>query len=78
MRASGILMPIFSLPGPYGIGTLGQAAYDFVDFLARRDRPGRCCPLAPPVTATALIRAFLPLQATPILSTESFCCGRVC
>lgn len=34
MRASGILMPVFSLPGPYGIGTLGQAAYDFVDFLA--------------------------------------------
>lgn len=33
MRASGILMPIFSLPSPYGIGTLGQAAYDFIDFL---------------------------------------------
>jgi 4-alpha-glucanotransferase len=27
-------MPIFALPSPYGIGTLGQAAYDFVDFLA--------------------------------------------
>lgn len=26
-------MPIFSLPSPYGIGTLGKAAYDFVDFL---------------------------------------------
>jgi len=33
MRTSGILMPIFSLPSPYGIGTLGRAAYDFVDFL---------------------------------------------
>ena len=33
MRTSGILMPIFSLPSPYGIGTLGKAAYDFVDFL---------------------------------------------
>lgn len=33
MRSSGILMPIFSLPSPYGIGTLGKAAYDFVDFL---------------------------------------------
>ncbi len=33
MRTSGILMPIFSLPSPYGIGTLGQAAYDFIDFL---------------------------------------------
>ena len=27
-------MPISSLPSPYGIGTLGKAAYDFVDFLA--------------------------------------------
>ena len=26
-------MPISSLPSPYGIGTLGKAAYDFVDFL---------------------------------------------
>ena len=26
-------MPIFSLPSDYGIGTLGKAAYDFVDFL---------------------------------------------
>ena len=33
-RSSGILMPIFSLPSPYGIGTMGAAARDFVDFLA--------------------------------------------
>ena len=33
-RSSGILMGIFSLPSPYGIGTLGAAARDFVDFLA--------------------------------------------
>lgn len=26
-------MPIFSLPSPYGIGTFGKAAYNFVDFL---------------------------------------------
>ena len=34
MRASGILMPVFSLPGPFGIGTLGKEAFAFVDFLA--------------------------------------------
>ena len=33
-RASGIVLPIFSLPSPYGIGTMGKAARDFVDFLA--------------------------------------------
>ncbi len=32
-RTAGMLMPIFSLPSPYGIGTLGKAAYRFVDFL---------------------------------------------
>ena len=32
-RESGILLHITSLPSPGGIGTLGQAAYDFADFL---------------------------------------------
>ena len=31
-RSAGILMPISSLPSPYGIGTMGQAARDFIDF----------------------------------------------
>ena len=35
MRSSGILMHITSLPSPYGIGTMGKAAYEFVDFLRR-------------------------------------------
>ena len=33
MRESGILMHITSLPGPYGIGSMGKSAYEFVDFL---------------------------------------------
>lgn len=32
-RRSGILLPVASLPTPYGIGDLGDAAYRFVDFL---------------------------------------------
>lgn len=32
-RGSGILLAISSLPSPYGIGTLGDAAYRFVDLL---------------------------------------------
>lgn len=35
MRSSGILMPISSLPGPFGIGTVGKSAYKFVDFLKK-------------------------------------------
>ena len=39
-RCSGILMPVFSLPSPYGIGGFGKAAYAFADFL--RDAGQRC------------------------------------
>lgn len=35
VRAAGILMPITSLPSPYGIGTLGQTARDFIQFLEK-------------------------------------------
>ena len=34
-RKSGILMPISALPSPYGIGSFGKSAYDFVDFLEK-------------------------------------------
>ena len=33
-RGAGILLPVFSLPGRYGIGTFGKGAYEFVDFLS--------------------------------------------
>ena len=32
-RSAGILLPITSLPSPYGIGTFGKKAYEFIDFL---------------------------------------------
>lgn len=35
MRASGILMHVTSLPGPNGVGAMGETAYAFVDFLER-------------------------------------------
>ena len=37
-RASGVLMHITSLPGKQGVGTFGQEAYDFVDFLVETDQ----------------------------------------
>ncbi len=33
-RASGILMPVFSLPSKYGMGGFGEESYNFIDFLA--------------------------------------------
>ena len=35
MRASGILLPIASLPSKYGIGSLSKCAYDFIDYLKK-------------------------------------------
>ena len=49
MRKSGILMHITSLPGPYGVGTMGRYAYDFVDFLKKA---GQSCWQILPLTPT--------------------------
>ena len=35
MRSSGVLMHISSLPSPYGVGSMGRPARDFVDFLKK-------------------------------------------
>ena len=34
-RASGVLLPIFSLPSYLGVGDFGLSAYKFIDFLKR-------------------------------------------
>ena len=49
MRKSGILMHITSLPGNYGIGTMGKSAFDFVDFLYKS---GQQCWQILPLTPT--------------------------
>lgn len=35
MRGSGILLHITSLPNPYGIGTVGKCAFEWIDFLEK-------------------------------------------
>ncbi|MBE6958117.1 MAG: 4-alpha-glucanotransferase [Ruminococcaceae bacterium] len=48
MRESGILMHITSLPGRYGVGTMGKQAHRFVDFLqAAGQRFWQILPLNP-------------------------------
>lgn len=34
-RSAGILLPVFSLPSPYGMGDMGAGAYAFASFLSR-------------------------------------------
>lgn len=51
-RRSGILLPIASLPSPYGIGDLGPWAYRFTDFLAETGQGlWQILPLNPTCTA---------------------------
>ncbi|MEG0764987.1 MAG: 4-alpha-glucanotransferase [Pseudoflavonifractor sp.] len=48
-RSSGILLPVFSLPGAYGIGSMGAEARSFVDFLAASGQHfWQILPLVPP------------------------------
>ncbi|MGM9603784.1 MAG: 4-alpha-glucanotransferase [Faecousia sp.] len=48
MRSSGILMHITSLPGKYGVGTMGEQAYKFVDFLKKAGQSAwQILPLTP-------------------------------
>ena len=49
MRESGIVMHITSLPGPYGVGTMGKQAFAFVDFLKEA---GQSCWQILPLTPT--------------------------
>jgi len=46
----GILMPISSLPSPYGIGSFGKGAFDFVDFL---EKTGQKCWQVLPLNPTS-------------------------
>ena len=48
MRGSGILMHITSMPGPYGVGTMGKESYKFADFLHKAgQRYWQVLPLSP-------------------------------
>lgn len=50
MRKAGILMPISALPSPYGIGTLGESARRFIEFLVQS---GQSCWQLLPVGPTS-------------------------
>ncbi len=68
MRESGILMHITSLPGPYGIGSMGANAYAFVDFL---EKAGQSCwqilPLSPTGYGDSPYQSFSSCAGNPYL-----------
>lgn len=67
-RACGILAHVSSLPGPYGIGDLGDGAYAFVDFLeAAGQTVWQIMPLGPTGYGDSPYAAFSAFAGNPYL-----------
>ena len=65
-RSSGILMPLSSLPSPYGIGTMGKAAFRFVDFLASAGQKyWQLLPLGPTSYGDSPYQSFSSFAGNP-------------
>jgi len=67
-RASGILLHPTSLPGPYGIGTLGETAYQWIDFLAQaRQSYWQVLPLGPTGFGDSPYQCFSAFAGNPLI-----------
>lgn len=67
-RASGLLLHPTSLPSRFGIGDLGQAAYDLVDFLvASRQSLWQVLPLGPTGYGDSPYQCFSAFAGNPML-----------
>ncbi|HYY68605.1 MAG TPA: 4-alpha-glucanotransferase, partial [Terriglobales bacterium] len=67
-RASGILLHPTSLPSRGGIGDLGPAAYEFVEFLAAaRQGLWQILPLGPPAKENSPYSAISAFAGNPLL-----------
>ena len=68
MRQAGILMAITSLPSPWGVGTMGSAARNFLDFLVQA---GQSCwqvlPIGPTGFGDSPYQSFSSFAGNPYL-----------
>ena len=68
MRAAGVLMHITSLPSPYGIGTMGAAAFEFADFLKKGGQKyWQVLPLCPTGYGDSPYQSFSTFAGNPYL-----------
>ena len=66
MRASGILMPVFSLPSRYGIGSFSKSAYQFVDMLKKAGQKyWQILPLCPTSYGDSPYQSFSTYAGNP-------------
>lgn len=75
MRTSGVLMPISSLPSPYGIGTMGKAARKFVDFLKKGGQTyWQILPISPTSYGDSPYQSFSSFAGNPyFVDLEMLC-----
>lgn len=65
-RGAGILLPVSSLPSPYGIGTFGKAAYEFVDQLVEAGQKyWQVLPLGPTSYGDSPYQSFSAFAGNP-------------
>ena len=61
-------MPISSLPSPYGIGTLGKTAYEWIDFLKEAGQSWwQILPLGPTSYGDSPYQSFSSAAGNPYL-----------
>lgn len=66
MRASGILLPISSIPSAYGIGAFSKEAYEFVDFLEKSGQSyWQILPLGPTGYGDSPYQSFSTFAGNP-------------
>jgi 4-alpha-glucanotransferase len=67
-RATGILLHPISLPSPGGVGDLGPAAYEFIDWLAEaRQGLWQVLPLGPPANGNSPYSSTSAFAGNPLL-----------
>mgnify|MGYP005958321795 FL=1 len=75
MRTSGVLMPISSLPSPYGIGTMGKQARKFVDFLVRGGQKyWQILPICPTSYGDSPYQSFSSFAGNPYFIDLEYLC----
>ena len=74
MRASGILLPVSSLPSKYGIGCFSEEAYEFVDQLAKAGQKyWQILPLGPTGYGDSPYQSFSTFAGNPyFIDLEAF------
>lgn len=78
-RSCGILLPVFSLPSLYGIGTFGSAAYQWINFLKKSGQEyWQVLPLGPTGYGDSPYQSFSSFAGNPyFIDLEILCKQRL-